>query len=110
MSKPAKQYSIYVIELDKDVLSKKKYQGKNPDFKGERPCVYVGQTSLSPEERFKKHMSGEKSSKIVKNHGIRLKPRLFRSHNPMATRKEAETMEAEKARRLKKRGYWVWYN
>ena len=88
MPKNAKQYSIYVIELDKDVLSKKKYQGKNPDFKGERPCVYVGQTSLSPEERFKKHMSGEKSSKIVKNHGIRLKPRLFRSHNPMATRKK----------------------
>ena len=50
------------------------------------------------------------TSKIVKNHGIRLKPRLFRSHNPMATRKEAEKMEAEKARRLKKRGYWVWYN
>ena len=104
------QFSIYVIELNKEVLTKKKYQGQNPNYNPEKPCVYVGQTSLTPEGRFEKHKSGEKSAKIVKNFGVRLKPRLYKSHNPMKTREEAEKMEVEKARRLRKRGYWVWYN
>ena len=104
------EYSIYVIELDKEVLKKNKYKGKNPNHNPEKPCVYVGQTSLTPEGRFEKHQIGEKSSRIVYKYGIRLRPRLYKSHNPMKTRGEAEKMEFEKVRRLKKRGYWVWYN
>jgi len=104
------QYSIYVIELDKKVLVKKKWQGKNHNYNPEKPCVYVGQTSLTPEERFEKHKQGKKSSKIVKDFGNKLKPRLYKNHNPMKTRDEAKRMEVDKARRLRKKGYWVWYN
>ena len=101
------RHSIYVIELDQAVLKSKKFRKANPDYAGEKPCVYVGMTYLSPEDRFKQHKDGYKSNSFVKKYGIRLRPRLYKSHNPM-TRKTAEYMEVEKARRLRKRGYAVW--
>ena len=103
-------YSIYVIELDKKVLLKKRWQGQNPDYNPEKTCVYVGHSSLTPDERFEKHKLGKKSSKIVKDFGIKLKPRLYKNHNPIKSRAEAIRMEVEKAKQLRKRGYWVWYN
>lgn len=109
------EYSIYVIELDKKVLKHKKFREKNPDYNPEKPCVYVGETSLTPEERFHIHQTKGKSKKGISLHnpfvykyGIRLKPRLYISHNPMGSAKEATKMEEEKARRLRKRGYGVW--
>ena len=101
------QHNIYVIELNSDVLKKKKFCQANPDFKGKKPCVYVGMTGRTPEERFEQHKSGYKSNKYVKKFGVRLRPRLYKSHNPM-TYDEARYMEEEKARRLRKRGYAVW--
>ena len=47
-------------------------------------------------------------SRKVKKYGLRLKPRLYRTHNPMENKEEAMAMEIEKARRLRKRGYGVW--
>ena len=102
-------HNIYVIELDKEVLEKKKFKKANPDYIEGSPCVYVGMTSKSPEERFKQHREGYRASKIVKQYGARLKPRQYVSHNPM-TRDEASEMEIEKARRLRKKGWGVWYN
>lgn len=102
-------HNIYVIELDKEVLEKKKFKKANPDYIEGSPCVYVGMTSKSPEERFKQHIEGYRASKIVKQYGARLKPRQYVSHNPM-TRDEASEMEIEKARRLRKKGWGVWYN
>jgi predicted GIY-YIG superfamily endonuclease len=109
------EYSIYVIELDKKILELKKFRDANPAYNPEKPCVYVGYTSKTPEKRFEQHTSGAKSkkgariySKKVFKYGIRLKPRLYKSHNPMRTQEEAEDMEKEKARRLRKRGYGVW--
>ena len=73
-------------------------------------------TSKTPEQRFSEHITGgrgKKGQKLystkVRKYGIRLKPRLYRSHNPM-TKKEAVDFEIEKARRLRKRGYGVWQN
>ena len=107
---PAKKHhNIYVIELDRAVLKKKKFLEANPHYKGDKPCVYVGMTGRTPEERFQQHLDGHKSSKYVKKFGMRLRPRLYRSHNPM-TYDEACKMEEEKARRLRKRGYAVWQN
>ncbi len=68
-------HNIYVIELDKEVLKKKKFREANPDYVDSSPCVYVGMTSKSPEERFKQHKEGHKAARIVKQFGTRLKPR-----------------------------------
>jgi hypothetical protein len=106
MNKKAR-HSIYVIELDKAVLKEKKFLEANPEFDENKPCVYVGMTGLTPEVRFDQHKRGYKSNKYAKKYGIRLKPRLFSSHNPM-TYEEACDMEKEKARRLRNRGYAVW--
>ena len=109
-------FNIYVIELDKKVLEDKKFKQANPGYIKGKPCVYVGCTSLTPEERYQKHITGARNkkgplyNKYAKNFGTRLKPRLYKTHNPMSSRKQAEDMEKEKARRLKKRGYGVWPN
>ena len=102
-------HNIYVIELDKQVLEKRKFREANPDYVDDSPCVYVGMRSKTPEERFEQHKSGYKSSRIVKQFGIRLKPRQYQSLNPMS-RDEAAEMEFEKARRLRKKGWGVWVN
>jgi hypothetical protein len=59
-------YSVYVIELD-DSLRK----GTT------KPAVYVGQSAKSPEERFAQHLLGERASRYVRDHGVRLRPRLY---------------------------------
>ena len=102
-------HNICVIELDKQVLEKRKFREANPDYVEDSPCVYVGMTSKTPEERFEQHKSGYRSSRIVKQFGIRLKPRQYQSLNPMS-RDEATEMEFEKARRLRKKGWGVWVN
>ena len=101
------EHYIYVIELDKAVLSKKKFREANPDYEEGKPCVYVGMTGKSPEQKFQEHKSGYKSNGFVKQFGTKLKPRQYESLNPM-TYVEACKMEVEKARRLRQRGYAVW--
>ena len=102
-------YNIYVIELDKKVLERNRFKEANPAYIEGKPCVYVGMTSKSPEERFKQHKEGHHASRFVTQFGIRLKPRQYESHNPMS-RDEASEMEFEKARRLRKKGWGVWVN
>ena len=98
---------IYVIELDREVLSDRKFQEANPQYLCDKPCVYIGMTGRTPEERFKQHKTGYKANKYVRKYGLRLRPRLYAYHNPM-TYEEAKAMEVEKARRLRNRGYAVW--
>ena len=102
-----KDRNIYVIELDPLVLNMKKFSNANPDYKVGMKCFYVGITAVTPEERFEQHKLGYKSNKYVKKFGIALRPRHYSHHNPM-TYQEAQYMEEEKARRLRKRGYAVW--
>ena len=102
-------YNIYVVELDKKVLERNRFKEANPDYIEDKPCVYVGMTSKSPEERFKQHKEGHRAARFVTQFGIRLKPRQYESHNPMS-RDEASEMEFEKARRLRKKGWGVWVN
>ena len=101
--------NIYVIELHEEVLNDKKFLEKNPNYTPGKPCVYVGMTARSPEERFNQHLSGYKSARIVKKFGARLRPRQYESHNPM-TYEDAMNMEVEKARRLRAKGWGVWQN
>ena len=111
-----KTHSIYVIELSKEIRKNKAFKKMNPDYDESKPCVYVGMTSKTPEQRFLEHTTGARTkkgfplfSRKVKKDGIRLKPRLYKSHNPM-TEKDAIEFEKEKARRLRNRGYGVWQN
>ena len=55
----------------------------NPKRDPKRPCVYVGMTGLTPEERFANHKAGTKAAPVVKRYGLRLLPELYAHLNPM---------------------------
>lgn len=97
-ARPEQHYYVYVTELS-DTAG----QRIRPD----RPVVYVGQSSRPPEERLRQHLAGHKASRWVHRYGLRLRPRLYRCHNPLPTQAAALAMEKELARRLRKRGYVV---
>ena len=103
-------YSVYVIELRPEVMGKKAFAGKNADRREDKPCLYVGQTAKSPEERFAQHQNGVRSSRIVKEYGVRLRPRLYANVGPFETRAESEQAEVRLAEKLRRRGFAVWSN
>ena len=55
----------------------------NPKRDPKKPCVYVGMTGLTPEERFANHKAGTKAASVVKRYGLRLLPELYAHLNPM---------------------------
>jgi predicted GIY-YIG superfamily endonuclease len=89
----SRRHSVYVVYL------------RNPRGDG-RAGYYVGMTGLSPEERFRNHKEGKKAAGVVRRHGVRLVPRLYRHLNPM-TYEDAKAMEPVLAESLRKRGYQV---
>ncbi len=91
--KPAGHHSVYVVYL------------QNPKGDG-RAGYYVGMTGLSPERRFENHKAGVKAARVVKKHGVRLVPKLYKHLNPMPYR-TAQAMEVTLADSLRKRGYQV---
>ena len=103
-------YSVHVLELRRDVLEKKRVAGENPDRREDKPCVYVGQTARTPEERSAQHQNGIRSSRVVREYGVRLRPRLYANGGPFETRGEAERAETKLAEKLRRRGYAVWSN
>lgn len=110
MKKTKRGYYLYVIDLDKEVLNVKKFREMKPDYIDEYPCVYVGQTAKSPDERFDQHKAGIKSNRYAKKYGLRLRYKLFEQYNPIPSRKEAEYKEALLGEHLRKRGFAVWWN
>jgi hypothetical protein len=73
-------HSVYVVLLDSEVLAKeRKFREANPNCVPGWPCVYVGQTGKTPEERFEDHKRGYKSSKYVERYGERLEACLKRT-------------------------------
>ena len=91
---------VYVVELDGSHLAK---PGKG--------YLYVGETSLSPTERFAKHKSDATNksgkrigSRFVRNHGVRLRPDLA-PDGFFLTKAESEQAEAECRLRLEAAGY-----
>ena len=44
-------------------------------------CFYVGMTGIFPEERFKQHKSGYKSSYWPRKYGVRLRPDIYEKYN-----------------------------
>lgn len=95
-----------MILLNDRIKRSIKVRRLNPEYNRTKPCVYVGMTGLEPQERFQKHLAGYKSSRYVKNYGIRLMPELYADLGPF-TYDEAVIAEEGLARRLRAEGYMV---
>ena len=60
-----KTHNIYVIDLRKEIIKNKAFKKINPNYDGSKPCVYVGMTSKTPEQRFLEHTSGARTKKRI---------------------------------------------
>jgi len=106
-----RQYSVYVVKLRKGILRNRSFKRANPKYVKGKPCVYVGSTSKSPEDRFRAHLNDPKQwSRKVKKYGKVLFEWAYRDLPTYATRDEAERAEAEYAEELRSRGWGVWQN
>lgn len=103
---PPKNRSVYVAELASGVGDLPRVRRINPDADPSLECLYVGQTSLEPQERFERHMRGHQASSDVKRFGIQLNIRFLRLVNPM-TELESLREENSLAVNLRSRGYTV---
>lgn len=101
------RHSVYVVELDPAVLNLARFRNANPGRDILKPCVYVGMTGLTPEERFRKHKEGIRANSYVQRFGLRLLPKLYAYANPMPY-EAAREMEVELAIALQEEGYAVW--
>jgi hypothetical protein len=68
--------------------------------------VYVGLTGLTPEQRLAKHKAGQKASRAVMKHGVRLAPELYSHLNPMSY-EDAVAMERRLHQELKSLVPWA---
>jgi predicted GIY-YIG superfamily endonuclease len=115
---PKRQYRVYVIELSKKVFTENyKFRYANPQFNGVLECLYVGQSSKDPKDRFKQHKTGyinkkgiKISSNIVEKYVRYLRPSLYNHINPIYSRKEAIRMEGKLVIELRIKRYAVWFN
>ena len=80
---PEHHHNVYVVLLDPAVGSVRKVRAENPKRDRKKPCVFVGMTGLTPEERFANHKAGTKAAWVVKRYGLRLLPELYGHLNPM---------------------------
>ena len=52
---PAQHHNVYVVLLGPAVNRMRKVRAENPKRDPQKPCVYVGMTGMTPEERFATH-------------------------------------------------------
>ena len=104
------RYYVYVIRLADAVMRSRKFRRGNPGVLLGRPCFYVGQSCHPPETRFWQHKTGYKGNRFVKEYGLGLCPQFYEHFNPIATREEAEGIEARLTMSLRSKGYGVWSN
>jgi hypothetical protein len=105
-SRAIHHHSVYVVLLEPAAAKLRSVRAENPRRDPSKPCVYVGMTGLTPEERFANHKKGIKASSIVKRFGVRLLPDLFVHLNPMPY-VAAIRMEQDLAEDLRRAGYTV---
>jgi hypothetical protein len=103
---PDQHHNVYVVLLDAAASRLRKVRAENPKRDSKKPCVYVGMTGLTPEERFANHKAGIKASAVVTRYGIRLLPELYVHLNPMPF-EAAVQMEVDLAEDLRRAGYTV---
>lgn len=98
-----RSYSVYVVELDEAARARAPKEERGHSG----PCVYVGETGRTPEERFAVHKAGgPKAARVVAVHGIRLRPDLA-TRGPFLTRAGAVRGEKRVGDRLRRKGYVV---
>lgn len=107
MRRPRHHHNVYVIQLHPDVLYERRFVAANPRFDRFAPCVYVGSTGLTPQQRFANHKAGHKANVFVRKYGLKLMPEVYEVFNPMPYRAALE-MEVELAQELRERGWSVW--
>ena len=100
------RHNVYVILLKPDAARHSKVLQQNPKRDSSRPCVYVGMTGLTVDQRFLNHKNGHKSSWVVKRYGDQLLPELYEYLNPMPYGAAVE-MERDLAEDLRNQGYTV---
>jgi hypothetical protein len=105
-SAPSYHHHVYVVLLKPAVAKIRSVRSANPNWDSAKPCVYVGMTGLTPEERFTNHKSGIKAASVVKKYGVRLLQELFAHLNPMPY-EAALQMEKDLAEDLRRTGYAV---
>ncbi len=103
---PKHHHNVYVVLLDPAAAKLRKVRAQNPARDGRKPCVYVGLSGLTPEERFAKHKAGVKAAAVVERYGVRLLPELYEHLNPMPF-EAAARMEKDLAEDLRRAGYTV---
>ena len=99
-------HNVYVVLLKPEAAALRKVRKENPRRRPDKPCVYVGMTGLSPEERFANHQQGKQAARVVRIFGVRLWPELYAHLNPMPY-EAAVVMEKELAEDLRQQGYTV---
>jgi hypothetical protein len=104
---PESHYYVYVVELSDKVWNEGRFRRANPDYRFERPCVYVGMTGLDPDLRFDRHKADIQANRYVRDYGLRLMPELYEVFNPMPY-DGARDMEVELGIGLREAGYAVW--
>jgi hypothetical protein len=107
MAAPRFHHSVYVVELDREVLTRRRFRAANPEYVEGKPCFYVGSTGLPPGERFQNHKAGVKANRYVRDFGLCLRPDLYEYFNPMPHDAALE-LEREYAEELRAKGYGVW--
>jgi len=101
VNRDPKVWTVYVIELDPKAC-------KDPG----KGFVYVGETSKTPEERYKEHIKGKRSkhgrlySRAVRKYGQRLRLDLA-PDNKYFDAASSKAAEKRWARKLKDEGYKV---
>jgi len=103
-------YYVYVVELEKEVLTSKKFRVRNPQLNPKKSCFYIGQSAHLPEVRFQHHKAGYKANNFVRKYGLWLRPRKYKKYNPIETREEALEIEQLLTNKLRKKGHGVWSN
>jgi hypothetical protein len=100
-------HHVYVVELSDRVWNETSFRRANPDWRLDKPFVYVGMTGLDPDLRFDRHKAGIQANRFVREYGLRLLPHLYEVYNPMPYEAACE-MEVELAIGLREAGYGVW--
>jgi hypothetical protein len=91
---PDRRRHLYVVLLDLPA---------QPD---DRVWVYVGETGIATEQRFRQHLLGYRASRWVRHHGVRLMPELYEGL-PTFDSRESKQAEAALGERLRAAGYGV---
>ena len=113
--RPAAIWNLYVVKLNNDA-SKNNHSSApyDNDRKNKGQCVYVGCTTIAPEEKLRYHKNDSSPYKKVRqDYYESLIPELF-AHLNKGTERELETYlqvtkrERALAKELESKGYIVW--